>query len=91
MEREEFKKNLSTLLDVLGKSGNDLLIYGGDDTDEGLFFCIRNKEFFRYNVEFGMGDDILLCLNGISADDVTSMFSEYVTDRTCVLYISVDG
>ena len=91
MEREEFKKNLSTLLDVLGKSGNDLLIYGGDDTDEGLFFCIRNNEFFRYNVEFGMGDDILLCLNGISADDVTSMFSEYVTDRTCVLHISVDG
>ena len=91
MEREEFKKNLSTLLDVLGKSGNDLLIYGGDDTEEGLFFCIRNNEFFRYNVEFGMGDDILLCLNGISADDVTSMFSEYVTDRTCVLYISVDG
>ena len=91
MEREEFKKNLSTLLDVLGKSGNDLLIYGGDDTEEGLFFCIRNNEFFRYNVEFGMGDDILLCLNGISADDVTSMFSKYVTDRTCVLYISVDG
>ena len=91
MEREEFKKNLSTLLDVLGKSGNDLLIYGGDDTEEGLFFCIRNNEFFRYNVEFGMGDGILLCLKGISADDVTSMFSEYVTDRTCVLHISVDG
>lgn len=91
MEKEEFKKNLSTLLDVLGKSGKNLLIYGGDDTEEGLFFCIRNNEFFRYNVEFGMGDDILLCLNGISADDVTSMFSEYVTDRTCMLYISVDG
>ncbi len=90
MEREEFKKNLSTLLDVLGKSGNNLMIYGGDDTEEGLFFCIRNNEFFRYNVEFGMGDGILLCLKGISADDVTGMFSEYVTERTCVLHISVD-
>ena len=91
MEREEFKKNLSTLLDVLGKSGNNLLIYGGEDTDEGLYFCIRSKEFFRYNVEFGKGEDILLCLNGISADDITGMFSEYVTGRTLVMHISVDG
>lgn len=94
MTREEFNEKLSVLLDVLcGASSTNrgrLMIYGSDDTDDGHYFCIRKNELYTYNVDFGIGDNTLLCIDGVAQSDIPDMFSEYIVNKTCNIHISAD-
>lgn len=94
MAKEEFEKKLSILLDVLrgASTGNrsQLMIYGNDGTDGGIYFCIRNGDFYTYNVEFGMGDETALTVKNELGDAVIGMFSGNVIAKTCHIHISAD-
>lgn len=94
MLREEFNEKLSVLLDVLcGASSiyqGKLMVYGGDDTNDGYYFCIRKNKLYSYNVEFGIGENVLLYINEVTQNDIPDIFSEYIANKTCIIHISAD-
>ena len=94
MIKEEFEKKLSVLLDVLRGTSTEnksqLVIYGNDGTDNGIYFRVRIGELFTYSVEFGMGEEALLAVKNELGDAVIGMFSDYVVSKTCEIHISAD-
>lgn len=93
MIREEFEKKMSVLLDVLrcasSENRSQLMVYGSDGQDLGVWFTVKAGELYSYNVELGIGDDALVSVEGVSGDDVQGMFSAFVVNTTVKLHLSV--
>ena len=90
MEREEFVKKLGVLLDVLTNSNNeDLMIHGSDKTEGGMDFFVAKSELYCYNVQFWIGDNVVIKLCKASKDEVLFMFADYTLSKIKDLSIFV--
>lgn len=82
MKREEFVKKLGVLLDVLTNSNNeDLMIHGSDKTEGGMDFFVAKSELYCYNVQFWIGDNVVIKLCKASKDEVLFMFTDYTSSE----------
>ena len=77
MTREEFYKELGTLLDVLGTSDNeDLVISASNGTDTGISFTVWFSSIFTFRLCVWIGDVSAICIQEISKPDILDMFTE---------------
>ena len=91
MKREEFIKKLGVLLDVLTNSNNeDLMIHGGDKTEDGIDFFVTKSELYLYDVSLWVGDNMIVSITDVSKNSVLLMFTVYTSDKIRELSISVD-
>ena len=90
MKREEFIRKLDALLDVLTNINNeDLMIHGSDKTEGGMDFFVAKSELYCYNVQFWIGDNVVIKLCKASKDEVLFMFTDYTLSKIKDLSIFV--
>ena len=92
MEREEFVRKLSVLLDVLPSCNddNDLRIVGDSNTKDSLSFFVRKDELYSYNVQLWIGERDVASVLKVSKDDILFMFTDYTASKIRELYILPD-
>ena len=77
MTREEFNKELGTLLDVLGTSDNeDLVISASNETDTGMSFNVFLSSLYTFRLCIWVGDVSAICIQEIGKPDILDMFTE---------------
>ena len=90
MELEEFVRKLEMLLDLLEKSyNNDFRIYGSGNTDTDLRFSVWNGELYSFDLQFCIGDEVILFMKGVHKQDVIDMFTFTSASKISELGISV--
>ena len=90
MDREEFIRKLDALLVVLKNSKNEhLTLRGSEKTEGGMDFFVAKSELYCYNVQFWIGDNVVIKLCKASKDEVLFMFADYTLSKIKDLSIFV--
>lgn len=89
MERENFVRKLSVLLDILSSNNNKLVINGICKTEGGISFFVKKNEMNLYDVSLWIGDDMVASVSEVGKDVVLLMFTVYTSNKIRELSVSV--